>query len=485
MATTGTPLYLNAILLPLFAFPSWILCLLPLSWHFRQGNVAAGSLILWVIMVNFCNSINPLIWPRDNTTEWWNGNVWCDINVRLQVGCIVGTTASAAMIVRKLARVMDTRNITVSSSRDSKFKERGLEILWCWIYPLVLILLYYIVQPVRYMIYGIIGCLSAYDSSWPSMVLISIWAPITTLVATGYSIILSYRLYRYRREFVRLVATRNTTKSRFIRLFIICIIIVLAYTPYTIWLIISLSRQITDTYSWSRVHDPATFHSVFKAPSFGIVTVDKWGQVATGYVLFFVFGTGSDAYNTYKKMMVACGLGRVWPSLYVLRESGASTPNSFINARTWTSGVTSKAMNLFKSRSDSVAETWGDSTRNNSLALGSMKRLGSVATVGQTVQRPSFLGMVFGRKREQASVLPVFSLPQSRSLEDVVVFDMQNPRTYDHQSSGLSTHAWAADKGTTTPVIQTGGLRVFSEARQECQELDGISKERRSDDAWA
>jgi hypothetical protein len=95
------------------------------------------------------------------------------------------------------------------------------------------------------------------------------------------------------------------------------------------------------------------------------------------------------------------------------------------------------------------------------------------------------LERVFGRKRERASVLPVFMLPQSRSLDDVVVFDMQNPRARDHQSSGLSTYAWAADKGTTTPVIQTGGLRVFSEVRQECQELDGISKERRSHDAWA
>jgi pheromone a factor receptor len=187
MASASAPYYTQAILLPILAFPSWILCILPLSWHFRQGNIAAGSLVLWVILVNFFNSVNPLIWPRDNLTEWWDGNIWCDINVRIQVGCIVGTTVSAAIIVRKLARVMDTRNITVSSSRDSKVKEKALEILWCWGYPLVLILLYYIVQPVRYIVYGIIGCLSAYDRSWPSIVLSFMWAPITTLVAAGYA----------------------------------------------------------------------------------------------------------------------------------------------------------------------------------------------------------------------------------------------------------------------------------------------------------
>ena len=138
-------------------------------------------------MINFFNSINPLIWPRDNLDQWWDGNVWCDINVRIQVGAIVGTTASITMIVRKLAKVMDTRNITVSSSRNSKLKELALDIVWCWVYPLVFIVLYYVVQPARYMIFGITGCMSVYDISWPSIVLSFMWAPITTLVAACYA----------------------------------------------------------------------------------------------------------------------------------------------------------------------------------------------------------------------------------------------------------------------------------------------------------
>jgi pheromone a factor receptor len=187
MSDTLYPLYNSAVLLPIFAFPAWILCLAPLIWHFRQGNIAAGSLILWCLMINFFNSINALIWPRDNYLAWWDGNILCDIEVRIQVGAIVGTTASAAMIVRKLARVMDTRSMTVNTSNSSKRREQYLEIAWCWGYPLVLILLYYIVQPVRYMIYSIQGCMFAYETSWPSVVLSFMWAPITTLVAAVYA----------------------------------------------------------------------------------------------------------------------------------------------------------------------------------------------------------------------------------------------------------------------------------------------------------
>jgi pheromone a factor receptor len=181
------PLHPQAIILPLIAFPSWILCLSPLVWQFRQGNIAAGSLILWVILANFFLSINPLIWPRDNLDEWWDGKIWCDLHIRIQVGAAAGTTASAAMIVRKLAKVMDTSNMTVSSSQYSQRKEMALEILWCWVYPLVLIIVYYVIQPIRYIIYGIVGCLAAYDQSWPSVVLSFMWGPITTLVAACYA----------------------------------------------------------------------------------------------------------------------------------------------------------------------------------------------------------------------------------------------------------------------------------------------------------
>jgi pheromone a factor receptor len=50
-----------------------------------------------------------------------------------------------------------------------------------------MILLYYIVQPARYMIYGIVGCISIFDATWPSIVLSYMWAPITTIVAGIYA----------------------------------------------------------------------------------------------------------------------------------------------------------------------------------------------------------------------------------------------------------------------------------------------------------
>lgn len=183
----NVPLYPSAILFPAFAFPSWLLCMAPMIWHFRQANIAAGSLILWIILANFFNSINALIWPRDNVQEWWDGAIWCDIHVRLQVGSYVGVTASVALVIRKLAIVMDTNNMTVSTSRKSRMWAKIWEVVWCWVVPGFFIALYYVVQPARFFIYGIVGCISAHDSSWPSVVLGFMWPTIGMLFASYWA----------------------------------------------------------------------------------------------------------------------------------------------------------------------------------------------------------------------------------------------------------------------------------------------------------
>lgn len=181
------PLYPTAVALPILAFPAWILCIPPMVWHFLQRNIAAGSLILWMSFLNFFTFINALIWPRDNVNDWWEGGVLCDIQARIQVGAVVALTSCTALIARRLAKVMDTRNITVSKSRNSNIKEKALEIVCCWVYPFVMMAVYYVVQPARYFIFGISGCVAAFDTSWPSIVLVWMWGPITTFVAAYYA----------------------------------------------------------------------------------------------------------------------------------------------------------------------------------------------------------------------------------------------------------------------------------------------------------
>lgn len=180
-------MYRSAIFFSTLAWFSWILCVAPLVWHISQRNVAASSLVLWIILVNLPLGINSIIWGHDDVDQWWDGSVWCDINTRIQVGAQVSLGAAVAMILRRLAQVMDTRNMTVAPSRSSTLRRQLVELAWCWGYPVALILFYIPIQSVRYHIWGIEGCNSAYDPVWQALVLNVMWVPITMLVVVYYA----------------------------------------------------------------------------------------------------------------------------------------------------------------------------------------------------------------------------------------------------------------------------------------------------------
>lgn len=91
------------------------------------------------------------------------------------------------MILRRLAKVMDTRNITVSLSRSSKLRGQLIETGWCWGYPIVIILLYIPAQSARYNIWGIEGCISAYRPNMRSLFLTVIWMPVTMMAVFYYA----------------------------------------------------------------------------------------------------------------------------------------------------------------------------------------------------------------------------------------------------------------------------------------------------------
>ncbi|KAJ5061440.1 pheromone A receptor-domain-containing protein [Bipolaris maydis] len=454
------PIYTQAILFPAFAFPAWILCVPAMVWHFRQANIAAGSNVLWIILHNFFNSINALIWPRDNLLEWWDGNVWCDIHVRIQVASYVGVAASAAMITRKLARVMDTRNITVSSSRSSRVREKIWESVWCWGAPMVLAIVYYVVQPARYTIYGIVGCQSTYDNSWPSLVLSIMWFPITMAFATFWSILLVYRLYRYRKEFHSLVVAQNTTTSRFVRLFILSMTISLVYLTYSIYITVEASFVLTES-----------FNTIIHVPVKGKVSYDKWIQVITGYIVFLLFGTGVDAYNFYRKVMVSMGLGK-------------RTPSSFIAAKSWTSSVSSRAKSLlWSSKSDSTAsvgDAYADFSRSHSIALDSIPAVSNGDAETALPTWPSSFKRWFTRSNLGGSVLPLFSY---RNITEVAINDtgkLPAPVT----SPGVHARVWATEDAPIGRASEGEGVFVSHEVYQHRYDMHDKESDSKSTYLW-
>ena len=320
-STTGPTLGPSpqSTLLPVLAAFSLILCAIPLFWHIRNRNLAASALVLWVMLSNVFNLINPLIWPTDDMSNWWNGYGLCDIEGKLTVAANIGFPASLLCVVRYLAIVLDTKNTTVRSARGYTPRQLLIEATFCIGLPFIILLFHFVVQDRRYYIFAITGCVPSYDDSWLSIALIHVWGPVINLVAGVYAVVVIVRLIKYRRDFSNILgaSASSLTRSRFLRLFLMSLILIVGALPLQLYgLVQNVSQYDFKPYSWTRVH--AHWGEIIGIPTFGQVTIDHWVQVSIGFAVFLFFGLGKDAMKLYRGWLVAVGFAKVWPSL---RES--------------------------------------------------------------------------------------------------------------------------------------------------------------------
>ena len=176
-----------AVVVPMLSLLTLILDIPPFVWHVRNRNLAASSLVSWILLGNLMNMINAFIWPTDDIPSWWHGHGLCDIEVKLMIAEGFGVVGSLVCIMRNLAQVLNTKRTVLNPSRADRRWHTVTECFLCFGGPIYSMAVHYIVQPNRYYIFAISGCTISYDNSWPKLVLILIWPPILCLVAVYYS----------------------------------------------------------------------------------------------------------------------------------------------------------------------------------------------------------------------------------------------------------------------------------------------------------
>ncbi|KAK5166322.1 a-factor receptor [Saxophila tyrrhenica] len=350
-ASTSTGVYASAVALALVSFFLMLLIIPPMFWHARNRNIGATALVAWLIMLLLFTFTNAIIWPSDDIPSWFSGTGYCDVQIKLQVAAQVAVPASFACILRALAAVMDTDRAIFVQTKAQKQWSGIVDLICCVGFPLLQMLLHYVVQSRRYYVYGISGCAPAASTSWPSIPIMILHPLLWTILDVYFAVLIIIRLYQYRLSFNAILASRNTNKSRFLRLYLICTIWILGSLPVQCYnMSVNAARLGRKAYSWSYVHRAEAWNELVMVPSHGAILYDRWIWLASALVVFIFFGFGRDAISTYRTALVALGLGRVFPSL----KSGprAATPAS-------TSSFSSKAKMLFKRKSSASSFTSG------------------------------------------------------------------------------------------------------------------------------
>ncbi|GAB7360314.1 hypothetical protein MBLNU230_g8071t1 [Neophaeotheca triangularis] len=357
---SSAPPYSSAIALAFFSLLLVFLITPSATWHVRNRNIGASSLVIIVLIKNFMSFLNAVIWPADNLSAWFSGHGLCDIQVKIQVASHVLIPAAAACMLRALARVMDTNRTTLGLSKSQKRKDMAIELVLCLGLPLLQMLAHYIVQPSRYYVYGIAGCVPTVDSSWPTVVLVLLPPVFLTIIDAYYAILIIIRLSKYRRAFTSIMANSNMTKSRFMRLFLICLVVIFASIPAQVYVFYTVLQWDWLPFSWSAIHSAEGWSEIVMIPSDGTIFYDRYIWLGEGIVMFLLFGVGKDAFKMYKNGMLAMGFGKCMPWLRADQRS-TTTGNSFL------ASVNSKAKSLLQRKS--VVSTWFGSKASQSTSF--------------------------------------------------------------------------------------------------------------------
>lgn len=181
------PVHASAVILAALSFLCVLLDTPPLIWHCRNRNIAATSLVLWILVLNLCSFVNALIWPTDDILNWWPGHGLCDIEVRLFVGSSVALPGALACIMRGLANVLDTNALVIVPGRARRVRNLAFDAAFCIIIPVLMMVVYYVAQDKRYYVWGVSGCNQSVDYSWVGVVLVFLPAPVLMIVDVYYA----------------------------------------------------------------------------------------------------------------------------------------------------------------------------------------------------------------------------------------------------------------------------------------------------------
>ena len=271
------------------------------------------------------------------------------MEVKLYIGIRMAMVGSTAAIFRQLALILDTDKATVLPSNRQRYTSLAFEVGFCLVLPALAMAAHYIVQPNRYFLLAVVGCVPSFSASWASYILIAVWPAIICLISVGYCLVAIYRLIRYRRSVSSILSNSSTiSKARYIRLFGIAIGLLFLYFPLAIYTLASSANYALTPFSWSEVHgsgwsrqfqrlDEATEKDISYKP------FDRWCYVGTGYLLFLLFGLGHEAKVMYMSWHTKLSLAKMRSGICARQQSVSLLANQMSRPAELATGHSSRA----------------------------------------------------------------------------------------------------------------------------------------------
>ncbi|EMG47822.1 STE3 Pheromone a factor receptor [Candida maltosa Xu316] len=290
-----------------FSLIAFILLIPPWMWHIRSKNIPASILIFWLMYVDLNGFISSMVWGRDDFENSWDGKVWCDITIRLDVGATVGKCSAIACLAMNLFMLLYAKHPIFLNQKS--WKKIAIDLSMCLITPIFVMVVQYVILYYRYCIVRYQGCTAIYATTNATIGLYVVWPLVWSLVALVFGILTLVTFFKKRKDVKDILLCTNSglNITRFARLLIFSCLIVLAMLPLAIYYFFSQANQSQYPFVWREVHHSDWGEIYFYDLGF-FTLYDKLVNCIVSVLAFLIFGLGSDAIGMYKGILSMVGI---------------------------------------------------------------------------------------------------------------------------------------------------------------------------------
>lgn len=298
----------KGLVLAAFSFVGFAILIPPFTYHLKNKNIPACSLMFWFCFVNLTGFVNALIWSGDDYAFGPDGKGYCDLTVRINSGAFTGQLCATACLIFNLYMIIaakDHRYLASGSKRKTI-----VNVLVCWFTPLLVMGVSILTQVNRYMITRYVGCAAAHKYGVGNVLLYSIWNVFWITVACAFAIATLYSFACKRRDIKDILRCTNSglNMGRFARLLIFSLLIIGVLSPLVITIfVLEIRESINATAEELLIYKSIVWSEIYALDVGNSFLATRIVNIILSFITFLLFGLGTDALTMYRGLLVAVG----------------------------------------------------------------------------------------------------------------------------------------------------------------------------------
>lgn len=288
-----------SIILAVFSIIAFIVLIPPFVWQCHKGNTAQAMLFFWLAITDLITFIGVIIWgPRDFRNRW-DGKVYCDFVSRLDAMTNMGKVLAVCAIMFTLNEILKLKNPSYIDPRS--LKKRLVVWIMCLLMPLYGFIVTFFLQSPRYNIVRHYGCRSSFSLTTTTVVILYVPMGLILVPTIVFAMMTVKNCLHKKKELANILKCTNSNMllSRFARVLVFSLIVILVLTPLTIYIIATNSLITKGLVPLLFIYDHVTFNQIRKFDIGERPLLSRIINTALLYVAILILGTGKSTLSMY------------------------------------------------------------------------------------------------------------------------------------------------------------------------------------------